>query len=97
MEKVGESIYVISANGYKLQEENGLLVGSIEGEAQRWRIEYGERQDAYIITKENDRGVGWVAPIDDERQIRVGILIMGPSDPPFYPSNQLFRFKYPRD
>ncbi|KAI6010863.1 hypothetical protein F5J12DRAFT_891366 [Pisolithus orientalis] len=94
MEQVGECTYVISANGYKTQDQDGLLVGSIDGEAQKWRIEYAERHDAYTIAKENDRGVGWVAPTDDERQIRVWVLIVGPSDPPFYPSDELFRFKY---
>ncbi|KAI6110811.1 hypothetical protein EDD16DRAFT_1893144 [Pisolithus croceorrhizus] len=95
LEKVGESTYVISANGYKTQDQDGLLVGSIEGDAQRWYIEYAERHDAYIITKENERSVGWVAPTDDdEGQIRVRILIVGPSLPPYYPSNELFRFKY---
>ncbi|KAI6014040.1 hypothetical protein BKA83DRAFT_4353334 [Pisolithus microcarpus] len=82
-------------NGYKTQDQDGLLVGSIEGEAQRWYIEYAERHDAYIITKENERIVGWIAPADDgERQIRVGPLIVGRSVPPYYPSNELFRFKY---
>lgn len=95
LEKVGERTYVISGNGYKTQDQDGLLVGSIEGEAQRWYIEYAERHDAYIITKENERIVGWIAPADDgERQIRVGPLIVGRSVPPYYPSNELFRFKY---
>ncbi|KAI6124615.1 hypothetical protein EV401DRAFT_1171951 [Pisolithus croceorrhizus] len=90
--------YLISANGYKTQDQDGLLVGSIEGDAQRWYIEYAERHDAYLITKENERGVGWIAPADNnEGQIRVGNLIMGPSFPPFYPSVQLFRFRYPRE
>lgn len=97
MEQVGECTYVISANGYKTQDQDGLLVGSIDGEAQKWRIEYAERHDAYIIAKENDRSVGWVAPTDEENQVQVRLLIMGPSEPPFYPSNQLFRFKYPRE
>ncbi|KAI6149162.1 hypothetical protein BKA82DRAFT_620895 [Pisolithus tinctorius] len=101
MEKVGECTYVISARGHKTREENGLLIGSIEGEAQRWYIEYIERNDAYVIAKENDRGVGWVAPSpenkeerEEERQIRVRQLIVGPSHPPYHPSNQLFRFRY---
>lgn len=96
LEKVGERTYLISANGYKTQDQDGLLVGSVEGEAQRWYIEYAERHDAYLITKENERGVGWIAPADNnEGQIRIGNLIMGPSFPPFYPSIQLFRFRYP--
>ncbi|KAI6101233.1 hypothetical protein F5141DRAFT_1065987 [Pisolithus sp. B1] len=47
------------------QDQGGLLVGSIEGDAQRWYIEYAERHDAYLITKENERGVGWIAPADN--------------------------------
>ncbi|KAI6101284.1 hypothetical protein EDD16DRAFT_354370 [Pisolithus croceorrhizus] len=98
VEKVGECTYVIRANGYRLQDQDGRLVGSKDGEAQRWCIEYAERNDAYVVSKENDRGVGWVAPAEgDERQIRIRTLIVGPSEPPFYPSNQLFRFNYPRD
>ncbi|KAI6126145.1 hypothetical protein EDD16DRAFT_358289 [Pisolithus croceorrhizus] len=98
LEKIGERTYLISANGYRTQDQGGLLVGSIEGDAQRWYIEYAERHDAYLITKENERGVGWIAPADNnEGQIRVGNLIMGPSFPPFYPSVQLFRFRYPRE
>ncbi|KAI6044422.1 hypothetical protein EDC04DRAFT_2889879 [Pisolithus marmoratus] len=73
------------------KEENGLLVDSIEGEVRKWYIEYAERHDAYDITKENDRGVGWVAPADDERQITP---IVEHSLPPHYPSEELFRFKY---
>ncbi|KAI6149181.1 hypothetical protein BKA82DRAFT_1001401 [Pisolithus tinctorius] len=98
MEKVGDRTYVISARNHKTREERGLLIGSIEGEAQKWCIQYTERNDAYIIVKENDRSVGWVAPMNEEgredRQILVRQLIVGPSEPPFYPSNQLFRFKY---
>ncbi|KAI6110809.1 hypothetical protein EV401DRAFT_293324 [Pisolithus croceorrhizus] len=99
LEKIGERTYLISANGYRTQDQGGLLVGSIEGDAQRWYIEYAERHDAYLITKENERGVGWIAPADNNegQVIRVGNLIMGPSFPPFYPSVQLFRFRYPRE
>lgn len=98
MEKVGEDIYVMRARGYKLQDQDGRLVASMDGEAQRWCIQYAERNDAYVVAKENDRNVGWVAPVEgDERQIQIRTLIMGPSEPPFYPSNQLFRFRYPRD
>ncbi|KAI6001150.1 hypothetical protein EDD15DRAFT_2192823 [Pisolithus albus] len=98
LEKVEENVYVIRARGYKLQDQDGRLVASTEGEPQRWYIQYAERNDAYIVTKENDRGVGWVAPLEsDERQILVRNLIVGPSEPPYYPSNQLFRVKYPRD
>lgn len=46
LEKVGERTYLIIANGYRTQDQDGLLVGSIEGEAQRWYIEYAERHDA---------------------------------------------------
>ncbi|KAI6098258.1 hypothetical protein EDD16DRAFT_568334 [Pisolithus croceorrhizus] len=98
VEKVGERTYVIRASGYRLRDQDGRLVGSLDGEAQRWRIEYSERNDAYVVTKENDRSVGWVAPVEgDERQIQIRTLIVGPSEPPYYPSNQLFRFNYPRD
>ncbi|KAI6110810.1 hypothetical protein EDD16DRAFT_1516929 [Pisolithus croceorrhizus] len=46
------------------------------------------------IAKENDRGVGWVASVgEDDRQIMIRQLIVGPSEPPFYPSNQLFRIE----
>ncbi|KAI6010849.1 hypothetical protein F5J12DRAFT_891348 [Pisolithus orientalis] len=48
MEKVRDCIYMIGARNHKTWEEHGLVIGSIEGEAQKWHIEYTEHNDTYM-------------------------------------------------
>ncbi|KAM5542212.1 hypothetical protein V8D89_004085 [Ganoderma adspersum] len=55
-------------------------------------------RDAYMITEApSDRHEGWVVAESNDTeaypQVILAHLIMGPSDPPVYPLNQLFFFK----
>ncbi|KAH8092542.1 hypothetical protein BXZ70DRAFT_459676 [Cristinia sonorae] len=59
-----------------------------------WKISSPERNpnDEYII-ETNNRTRGWAVPGDEDFiKIAVRPLIVGPSFPPFYPPNQVFKF-----
>ncbi|KAF9523926.1 hypothetical protein CPB83DRAFT_862140 [Crepidotus variabilis] len=63
--------------------------------AEEWKIQAIPQSgpNRYIITKPNGFE-GWVLPLDDpETQIAVRPLIIGPSEPPFYPPNQLWEIR----
>jgi len=48
--------------------------------------------DVYTV-ETPDRSAGWIIPNDEEdAQIAVRPLIVGPSEPPFFPPNELFKF-----
>ncbi|KAL4062566.1 hypothetical protein J3A83DRAFT_1835101 [Scleroderma citrinum] len=90
--RVNENTYTLTVNGLHVVARRGRLFASVYGPPEQFRITYAERHNAYIIQK-TDGPSGWVAPIDEEnRQILIRPLIVGPSEPPFYPSTQLFRF-----
>ncbi|KAL4072822.1 hypothetical protein V8B97DRAFT_259162 [Scleroderma yunnanense] len=90
--RVNENTYTFTVNGLHVVARRGRLFASVYGPPEQFRITYAERHNAYIIQK-TDGPSGWVAPIDEEnRQILIRPLIVGPSEPPFYPSTQLFRF-----
>ncbi|KAI0088753.1 hypothetical protein BDY19DRAFT_144265 [Irpex rosettiformis] len=60
-----------------------------------WRLTPVERNgpDAYIVTT-SDGAKGWVVPdVKPESQIVIRPLIVGPSEPPFYPPTEVFIFK----
>ncbi|KAG8983413.1 hypothetical protein FRB93_007272 [Tulasnella sp. JGI-2019a] len=47
--------------------------------------------NTYLITKADNPSQGWVMPSGQSNtQVAVRPLIMGPSDPPYYPPNQLW-------
>ncbi|MFD7493703.1 I66 family serine proteinase inhibitor [Streptomyces sp. NPDC059832] len=60
--------------------------------AQKWIITHAPGHDRNVFTIETaDRRAGWVLPsAEPKEQIAVRPLIVGPSVPPFYPSNELW-------
>ncbi|KAI5983120.1 hypothetical protein EDD15DRAFT_2376860 [Pisolithus albus] len=96
--RVGNNVYTLTINGLQVVEFKGNLFAAVEGVPQEWVVTYRENLDAYTIVKRLDspEEIGWIAPIDgDNRQIGVRHLIVGPSNPPFYPPQELYRFEYP--
>ncbi|KAI6001232.1 hypothetical protein EDD15DRAFT_2230482 [Pisolithus albus] len=65
-----------------------------EVEPEKWIIIHRPNHDLYTIEKEDSSAV-WVAPPvgQTDCQILVQQVPVGPSDPPTYPSNALFRFE----
>ncbi|KAK6362198.1 hypothetical protein TWF730_005894 [Orbilia blumenaviensis] len=63
-----------------------------------WKLKKSERSPGgYVITNKNDPiGPGWIVRSHDPEQdtpVEVQILVVGPSQPPFYPLTELFQFK----
>lgn len=99
-QRVGVDTYLLTINGLQVVELDGRLFAVVEGAAQEWVVTYRSNHDAYTITKRLDspEEIGWIAPTEGEnRQIRVGPLIVGRSFPPFYPPTELFKFEFPNE
>lgn len=63
-----------------------------EPPAGEWVITFRPNHNAYTI-EESNTGRGWIASPEEGAQVRVDNLIVGPSDPPFFPKPELFTFK----
>ncbi|KIJ96396.1 hypothetical protein K443DRAFT_284908 [Laccaria amethystina LaAM-08-1] len=94
IEKSGD-LFFLKARGDPAFSKDHLVYVSLQKEAYinvKWRlneIPY-EGRNVYIIESE-DRHGGWVLPKEEPyTQVAFRPLIIGPSEPPFYPPNQLW-------
>ncbi|KAH8092539.1 hypothetical protein BXZ70DRAFT_459498 [Cristinia sonorae] len=66
---------------------------------EHWKIFSPERneEDEFVIMDKREEK-GWIVPdSEDYTQIVVHNLIIGPSDPPFFPANEVFKFTPAKD
>ncbi|ESK81379.1 serine protease inhibitor [Moniliophthora roreri MCA 2997] len=95
VKKVGDDQYTITIDEARTRTiEDKVFAVTVEGpEPEVWYIVPDERggKDSYVITTQ-ERFKGWVAPDEPYEQIMCRPLIVGPSDPPFYPPNETFQF-----
>jgi len=91
--------YILRAAGAPTAAINDKLFAILldQPEPTQWKIVPSERdgKGAYIVTK-FDSPDGWVATEPEQgswgEQISVKPLIVGPSEPPFYPPTEVFIF-----
>lgn len=90
VEQLGENTYRIG----DAVDFRSRLFNYREVEPERWVITFRPNHDAYTIETEN-LSTAWVAPPvgQVDCQILVQAVPVGPSEPPTYPSNALFRFE----
>jgi len=91
--------YRLSTRGAPTGAKGGLLFAFLleDQGAEEWvitkRIFGGSNRSVYTIESAN-RNAGWVAQVDATNpQIAVRPLIVGPSDPPFFPPNELWNIQ----
>ncbi|KAI0768857.1 hypothetical protein BC629DRAFT_1292440 [Irpex lacteus] len=92
-----KNLFTLKANGAPTAAIDHKLFAILldTPEPTKWKLIRAERhgEDAYIVTTEDGRA-GWVLPSSEPYdQIAVRPLIVGPSNPPTYPLNQVFIFK----
>ncbi|KFY98216.1 hypothetical protein V500_01760 [Pseudogymnoascus sp. VKM F-4518 (FW-2643)] len=93
IEKSGDG-YRLSVRGNPVTVIKGLLFAVLTGdpEPEEWVIKAQPQHGKGVYTVETARGgVGWIAPDNENEQILVRPLIVGPSIPPYYPRNELFQ------
>ncbi|GLB43055.1 putative peptidase family M48 [Lyophyllum shimeji] len=86
---------------YKLENRRGAAIeldghvyAAIAGHVfGRWEITFHEQAKGYTIT-DTSRGNGWVLVDEDkDNQIACRPLIVGPSYPPYYPPQEIWKFE----
>jgi hypothetical protein len=86
--------YRLSTRGAPTGAKDRLLFAFLleDQGAEEWVI---TRRNGGLYTIESaDRNAGWVAQVDaTDPQIAVRPLIVGPSDPPFFPPNELWNIQ----
>ncbi|OBT53857.1 hypothetical protein VE04_06558 [Pseudogymnoascus sp. 24MN13] len=93
IERQSDGKYVLNQRGGFAGERNGLLLRSFSKTKRQTDGELNHRPKTAIVSLHRDPIRGWVSPSpsDASKQIRVQPLIVGPSDPPFFPSTELFQ------
>ncbi|KAH7924141.1 hypothetical protein BV22DRAFT_1130053 [Leucogyrophana mollusca] len=82
----------LKIGGAGLNERNGRLWALLmDGDGEEWIIAYHKYHDAYTIQRVD--GTGWVSvPTVPCAQIEIRPLVFAPSDPPYFPANELWKF-----
>ncbi|KIJ96400.1 hypothetical protein K443DRAFT_682351 [Laccaria amethystina LaAM-08-1] len=94
IERNGDS-YVLKADGAPAFPKNNLVFVSLLEDSVidlKWKITAVPQagRNVFLIESTNQRG-GWVLPSEQPfAQVAFRPLIIGPSDPPFYPPSQLW-------
>ncbi|KAK7692431.1 hypothetical protein QCA50_004056 [Cerrena zonata] len=97
VEQLDNGRYILKAGGRPTADIDHKLWAVLldEPPATEWIITPVSRvaNNAYTIENSNGSG-GWVVTEDEEdNQIAVRPLIVGPSEPPFYPPSEVFIFE----
>jgi len=95
IQRAGSGNFIIRVNGDPTATFDNLLWAILHQEPRpsEWKITIRPQAgpDTFTIELADGSGQGWVVPDDKpETQLAVRHLIIGPSDPPFFPPNQLF-------
>ncbi|KAH7924140.1 hypothetical protein BV22DRAFT_1130052 [Leucogyrophana mollusca] len=82
----------LKIGGASLSEQDGRLWASLmNGDGEEWAITYREYHNAYTIQRAD--ATGWVsAPTFPCSQIKIQPLVYAPSDPPYFPASELWKF-----